>query len=102
MKSNTVTTTIAYKLIVGLSGLLLCGFLVVHLAGNFLIYDTGGDYESYNHYAHALHANPLLPVAEMATTRVSAPAGVPMTADPSSATASRPAARRRSATTCAA
>lgn len=66
VKSNTVTTTIAYKLIVGLSGLLLCGFLVVHLAGNFLIYDTANNYEAYDHYAHALHANPLLPVAEIA------------------------------------
>ncbi len=52
--------------------------------------------------SRAARVSTLVPVAEMATTRVSAPAGVPMTADPSSATASRPAARRRSATTCAA
>lgn len=65
MKVNSVTTTIAYKLIVGLSGLLLCGFLVVHLAGNFLIYSPAGEYEAYNHYAHALHSSALLPIAEV-------------------------------------
>lgn len=65
MKGNSVTTTIGYKLIVGLSGLLLCGFLVVHLTGNFLIYSSAGDYEAYNHYAHALHSLALLPIAEV-------------------------------------
>lgn len=66
MKGNSIYSTIAQKLIVGLSGLLLVGFLVVHLAGNFLIYSREGDYKVYNDYAHAIHANPLLPVAEIA------------------------------------
>jgi succinate dehydrogenase / fumarate reductase cytochrome b subunit len=66
LKVNTVTTTIAQKLVVGLSGLLLCGFLLVHLTGNFLIYSRADDYRVYNDYAHALHSNALLPVAEVA------------------------------------
>jgi succinate dehydrogenase / fumarate reductase cytochrome b subunit len=66
LKVNTISTTIAQKLVVGLSGLLLIGFLVVHLAGNFLIYSREGDYRAYNEYAHAIHSNPLLPVAEIA------------------------------------
>lgn len=37
-----------------ITGLLLCGFLVVHLSGNFLLY-LGG--EKYNEYAHTLHSN---------------------------------------------
>lgn len=58
-------STIAQKIVIGLSGLALCGFLVAHLAGNLLIYLPGGNYAAYNEYAHALHANPLLPVAEI-------------------------------------
>lgn len=65
MKANLLTTTIAQKIIVGLSGLLLCGFLIVHLAGNLLIYLPSGNYAAYNAYAHAIHANALLPVAEI-------------------------------------
>lgn len=46
----------------GITGLLLCGFLVTHLAGNLLLL-VGPD--AYNGYAHALHSNPaLIMVAE--------------------------------------
>ena len=40
-----------------ITGLLLCGFLVVHLAGNILLY-VGP--EAYNEYAHKLHSNEAL------------------------------------------
>lgn len=46
----------------GLTGLLLCGFLVAHLAGNLLLIKGS---ESYNAYAAALHSNELLPLAEV-------------------------------------
>lgn len=47
----------------GLTGLLLIGFVIVHLAGNLLLY-VG--FEDYNHYAHALHSKPgLIFVAEI-------------------------------------
>jgi succinate dehydrogenase / fumarate reductase cytochrome b subunit len=65
LKVNILSSTIAQKAIVGLSGLMLCGFLVIHLLGNLLLYAPANEYEAYNHYAHALHANPLLPVAEV-------------------------------------
>lgn len=49
----------------GITGLLLCGFLVTHLAGNMLLL-AGDDGDSYNAYAHALHSNPkLIIVAEV-------------------------------------
>jgi succinate dehydrogenase / fumarate reductase cytochrome b subunit len=45
-----------------ITGLALCGFLVVHLGGNLLLY-VGA--EKYNNYAHTLHAQDiLLKVAE--------------------------------------
>jgi succinate dehydrogenase / fumarate reductase cytochrome b subunit len=48
-----------------ITGLLLCGFLVAHLAGNLLLY-AGDNGHSYNEYAHALHKQAaLLAVAEV-------------------------------------
>jgi len=48
------TASLGKKYFMGLSGLFLCFFLVVHLAGNLLLYV--GD-ETYNEYAHKLHSN---------------------------------------------
>ncbi len=47
---------------VAAAGILLCGFLVTHLAGNLLMF-VGGD--AFNTYAEALEHNPLLPIAEI-------------------------------------
>jgi succinate dehydrogenase / fumarate reductase, cytochrome b subunit len=57
-----LNATLGRKILVGLSGLFLIGFLAVHLAGNLFLY-LGP--EAYSHYAQALHANSLLPVAEV-------------------------------------
>jgi len=57
-----LSTTVGQKLVMGATGLLLCGFLVVHLAGNLLLF---GGQESYDRYAEALHSNELLPLAEV-------------------------------------
>lgn len=58
---RALSTTVGQKLVMGATGLLLCGFLVVHLAGNLLLFQGA---EHYNRYAHKLHENELLPVAE--------------------------------------
>ena len=55
-------SSIGKKIMVASAGLLLCGFLITHLAGNLLMY-VGG--EAFNHYAETLEHNPLLPVAEI-------------------------------------
>ncbi|MBL8850255.1 MAG: succinate dehydrogenase, partial [Planctomycetaceae bacterium] len=56
-------SSVGKKCIMGGTGLFLCFFLVIHLAGNLLLY-VGA--ESYNAYAHSLHANPaLIIVAEV-------------------------------------
>lgn len=62
--TKTLNSSIGKKALVALSGLGLVLFLVVHLAGNLTLYadDTG---EAFDGYAHALEANPLLPVAEL-------------------------------------
>ena len=57
-----LTSSIGKKVQVALAGLLLCGFLVSHLAGNLLLF---GGAPVFNRYAHALESNPLLPAAEI-------------------------------------
>jgi len=49
------TASIGKKYLMGFSGLFLCFFLVVHLAGNLLLYVSD---DAYNEYAHKLHDNP--------------------------------------------
>ena len=57
-----LSSSIGQKFVMGVTGLLLCGFLVAHLAGNMLLFAGA---KSFNEYAHALHAQwELLAVAE--------------------------------------
>ena len=57
-----LSSSIGQKFVMGMTGLLLCGFLVAHLAGNMLLF-LGA--KPFNEYAHALHAQwELLAVAE--------------------------------------
>jgi succinate dehydrogenase / fumarate reductase cytochrome b subunit len=46
----------------GVTGLLLCGFLLSHLAGNLLLF-VGPD--AFNKYSHTLISNPLIYLAEV-------------------------------------
>ncbi len=57
-----LSSSIGQKFVMGVTGLLLCGFLVAHLAGNLLLFAGA---KPFNEYAHALHAQwELLAVAE--------------------------------------
>ena len=51
------SSSIGTKLLVGATGLLLVAYMVVHLAGNVLIF-LGRD--TFNEYSHALISNPLI------------------------------------------
>jgi succinate dehydrogenase cytochrome b subunit len=56
-------TSVGQKILMALTGLLLCGFLVAHLSGNLLLF--AGE-EQFNAYAEKLHSlGPLLAVAEI-------------------------------------
>jgi succinate dehydrogenase / fumarate reductase, cytochrome b subunit len=55
-------TSIGRKVVMALSGLLLGGFMLVHLAGNLLLFK--GE-ETYNGYVSVLLANPLILPAEL-------------------------------------
>ena len=55
------TSSISKKIIMALTGFVMIGFLVTHLAGNMLLF-VGA--EAYNLYAHKLISNPLIYLAE--------------------------------------
>jgi succinate dehydrogenase / fumarate reductase cytochrome b subunit len=55
------SSTVGSKLLVAVTGISLVGFLVLHLAGNLLMF-LGP--ETFNHYSHALISNPLVYPAE--------------------------------------
>jgi succinate dehydrogenase / fumarate reductase cytochrome b subunit len=56
-----INSSIGSKTLMGLSGLALSGFVLVHMAGNLFIF---GGPESYNTYGYKLESNPLLIIAE--------------------------------------
>lgn len=60
---NALASSVGRKFVMAITGLLLCGFLVVHLAGNLKLLAGA---ESYNTYAENLHSlGPILAVAEI-------------------------------------
>jgi succinate dehydrogenase / fumarate reductase cytochrome b subunit len=59
-----LSSSIGKKLVMALTGLALVGFLIVHLAGNLLLF-KGDHGEAFNGYSKTLESNPLLIVAEI-------------------------------------
>jgi succinate dehydrogenase / fumarate reductase cytochrome b subunit len=57
-----MATGIGRKMLMGLTGLALIAFLVLHLAGNLLIFSGP---KAFNDYSHALISNPLIYLAEL-------------------------------------
>lgn len=62
-RRNVFASSVGTKLLIGTTGLLLFLYLVLHLAGNLLIF-AGQD--AFNGYAHALISNPLTVPVEIA------------------------------------
>jgi succinate dehydrogenase / fumarate reductase cytochrome b subunit len=58
---NYFSSTIGRKQMVGVAGLGLSLFVLVHMAGNMLMFVSA---EAYNRYGHALTSTPLIYVAE--------------------------------------
>jgi succinate dehydrogenase / fumarate reductase cytochrome b subunit len=55
-------SSVGTKILVGLTGLALAVYLVVHIAGNLIVF-LGP--EIFNEYSHALLSNPLIPIIEI-------------------------------------
>jgi succinate dehydrogenase / fumarate reductase cytochrome b subunit len=56
------SSSVGTKLVIGTTGLLLFAYLVLHLAGNLMVF---AGQETFNHYAHFLESNPLILPAEI-------------------------------------
>ena len=65
--NHSFLSSIGKKQVMGVTGLMLCGFLFTHMLGNFLIF-KGPD--AFNAYSHALISNPLILVAEVILTLI--------------------------------
>jgi succinate dehydrogenase cytochrome b subunit len=57
------SSSVGTKLVIGATGLLLFLYLLLHLAGNLMVFRGQ---ETFNHYAHMLVSNPLVVPAELA------------------------------------
>jgi succinate dehydrogenase / fumarate reductase cytochrome b subunit len=57
------SSSVGTKLLIGATGLLLFAYLILHLAGNLMVF---AGQETFNHYAHMLVSNPLVVPAEIA------------------------------------
>jgi succinate dehydrogenase / fumarate reductase cytochrome b subunit len=56
------TTSVGTKILIGVTGLALFAYLILHIAGNALVF-LGPD--TFNEYSHTLISNPLVPLIEI-------------------------------------
>src|SRR5262245_4012106 len=59
---RVLSSSVGTKIFIGLTGLFLAVYLIVHIAGNLVVF-LGP--QTYNAYSHALTSNPLIPVIEI-------------------------------------
>lgn len=57
--TKTFSSSLGKKLLMGLTGLFLCSFLVVHMAGNLQLFKNDGGY-AFNVYAVLMTSNPFI------------------------------------------
>lgn len=57
--SNFLGSSVGRKLLMALTGLFLCTFLVVHMMGNMQLLNNDGG-QAFNYYAHFMGHNPLI------------------------------------------
>jgi succinate dehydrogenase / fumarate reductase, cytochrome b subunit len=55
-------SSVGSKILIGLTGLFLVLYLIIHIVGNLMVF---GGPDFFNHYAHFLESNPLLPIIEI-------------------------------------
>src|SRR5207302_3667120 len=56
------SSSVGTKILIGITGLALFLYLVIHIAGNLMVF-LGP--EAFNKYAYTLEGNPLLPIVEI-------------------------------------
>jgi len=61
-RTGIFSTSVGTKIVIGITGIALFLYLLIHIAGNLLIF-FGPAF--YNKYAYTLEGNPLLPIIEI-------------------------------------
>src|SRR5262245_24563888 len=59
---RVLASSVGTKILIGLTGLFLALYLIIHIAGNLVVF-LGP--QIFNAYSHALTSNPLIPVIEV-------------------------------------
>ncbi len=59
---RALDSSVGTKLLVGVTGFALFFYLIIHIAGNLMVF---GGPAFFNKYAHTLESNPLIPVIEI-------------------------------------
>jgi succinate dehydrogenase / fumarate reductase cytochrome b subunit len=62
-RSGVFSSSVGTKILIGLTGLALFAYLILHIAGNALVFFGPA---VFNQYSHTLLSNPLIPVIEIA------------------------------------
>src|SRR5215510_2103476 len=62
IRTSLFSSSVGQKIVIGLTGFALFGYLLIHIAGNLLVFFGPA---VFNRYAYVLEANPLLPVIEI-------------------------------------
>src|SRR5215210_1535307 len=61
-RSRVFSTSVGTKIIIGITGVALVLYLLIHIAGNMMVFFGPA---VYNNYAYTLEGNPLLPIVEI-------------------------------------
>lgn len=61
-RAGVFSTSVGMKILIGVTGLALFLYLLIHIAGNLMVF---GGPELFNKYAYTLEGNPLIPVIEI-------------------------------------
>jgi succinate dehydrogenase / fumarate reductase cytochrome b subunit len=61
-RSGLVSSSVGTKILIGITGVALVLYLLIHIAGNMIVFLGPA---AYNRYAYVLESNPLLPIIEI-------------------------------------
>src|SRR5215212_6484808 len=61
-RSSVFSTSVGTKIAIGLTGVLLVVYLLIHIAGNLVVFLGPA---AFNKYAFTLESNPILPLIEL-------------------------------------
>src|ERR1700716_56929 len=61
-RAGVFATSVGTKILIGITGLALVIYLIIHIAGNLLVFFGPA---VFNKYAYTLEGNPLIPIIEL-------------------------------------